>query len=281
LAAEMRQTLTAWAATGGADLDSVLLVGGGANAPGAEAYLSHELGTPVRQLPQLVLEGVTPDMVETLPRFANAISIALGASGRARDLDLRKGPLEFKRGFGILKEKAPLLSGLGAAILVSFLFATCAEHRMLSRDGEVLEKALATLSKEVLGQETTDPEEAKQLLEKAEGKDEADPMPRMDSFDVLVEISKAIPTSITHDIEEFDMQRSHVKINGVVGSAADAQTIATNLKGVKCFSDVKVAKVTQVVNSDRQKYALEFDVKCQEETAKKKKEGGAEPAPPE
>ena len=35
-------------------------------------------------------------------------------------------------------------------------------------------------------------------------------MPRMDAFDVMVEISKAIPTSVTHDIEELDMQRGHV-----------------------------------------------------------------------
>jgi len=37
-------------------------------------------------------------------------------------------------------------------------------------------------------------------------------MPHMDAFDVLVAISTAIPDTISHDIDEFDMQREHVKM---------------------------------------------------------------------
>ncbi len=137
--------------------------------------------------------------------------------------------------------------------------------------------ALSALSKDVLDQETTDGAEAIELLEKKKGQDEADPMPRMDAFDVIVELSKVIPLSVTHDIEEFDMQRGHVKINGVVSSTADAQMVAGGMKTHRCFSDVKISKITQVVNSDRQKYVLEFDVKCPEES-KKKKAPAKEPA---
>jgi general secretion pathway protein L len=280
LAGALRQSAAAWAAQSPAALQAVYLLGGGAQAPGAEAYLSAELGAPVRQLPKLELEGVPPEQVEGLPRFAKALAIAMSMSGRSRDLDLRRGPLSFQRGYGFLREKVPLLTGLGIAIAVSFLFSTWAELRTLGREEEALTKALSSLSKEVLGQETSDAEEARNLLDKAEGKDEADPRPALDAFDVLGEISKAVPMSVTHDIEEFDMQRGHVKVNGVVGSAQDAQTIAGNLKGVRCFSEVKVSKLTQVINSDRQKYVLEFDVRCPEEQVKKKKKTeGSEPAP--
>ncbi|HMR76459.1 MAG TPA: general secretion pathway protein GspL, partial [Polyangiaceae bacterium] len=72
-------------------------------------------------------------------------------------------------------------------------------------------------------------------------------------------------------IEDFDMQRGHLKLSGVVGSTQDAQQIATALKEVKCFEDVKISKITQVVNSDRQKYVLELDVRCPEDAPKKKK----------
>lgn len=281
LAAELRQTAAAWSTQSASVLEAVYLIGGGAYAPGAEAYLAAELGVPVRLLPKLTLEGVPPEQIEALPRFAKALGVALSMSGRGRDLDLRRGPLAFTRGYGFLREKVPLLVGLGLAILVSFAFATWAELRILGHEEEALGKALAQLSKEVLGQQTTDPEQAKALLEKAEAKEEADPMPSLDSLDVMVEISNAVPTSITHDIEELDIQRGHVKVNGVVGSAQDAQTIAANLKNVRCFTDVKVSKISQVVNSDRQKYVLEFDVRCPDEQAKKKKkaEGAAEPAP--
>ncbi|MCK6533850.1 MAG: pilus assembly protein PilM [Polyangiaceae bacterium] len=279
LASDLRQTAAAFAAQGGEPLSQIYLIGGGAAAPGAEAYLSHELGVPVGPLPRLGIEGVPPELADAMPRFAKAISIALGMSGRARDLDLRRGPLAFQRGYGFIKERVPLLTGLGVAILVSFAFAAWAELRTLGHDEEVLSRALATLSKDVLGQETTDPEEAKALLDKALGKDEVDPRPQVDAFDVMVEISKAVPSSVTHDIEELDVQRGHVKINGVVGSAEDAQTVASNLKNARCFNDVKISKVTQVINSDRQKYVLELEVKCPEDKRPKKKTEGGEASP--
>ncbi len=279
LASELRQTTAAFAAQGGEPLTQIYLLGGGAAAPGAEAYLAHELGVPVGPLPRLDVEGVPPELVEAMPRFAKAISIGLGLGGRARDLDLRRGPLAFQRGYGFIKDRIPLLTGLGVAILVSFGFAAWAELRTLVHDEEVLSRALASLSKQVLGQETTDPEEAKNLLEKSLGKDEVDPRPQSDAFDVMVEISKAVPSSVTHDIEELDVQRGHVKVNGVVGSAEDAQTIAANLKNVRCYNDVKISKMTQVINSDRQKYVLELDVKCADEKKAKKKTEGGEAAP--
>jgi general secretion pathway protein L len=280
LAGELRQTIAAWVAASGKDIEAMYLLGGGAHAPGAESYLAHELGLMVKQLPPLVMEGITPEIADTIPRFAKAISLAVGLSGRARDLDLRQGPLSYQRGFGFLKEKMPVLLGLAVAILVSFLFATWAELRTLNREEETLSAALSALTKEVLGQETADTEEASTLLEKAQGKDEADPMPPMDAIDVLVELSNAVPASVVHDIEEFDMQKTHVKVTGIVPSATDAQTIANNLKTAHCIADVKIAKVTQVINSDRQKYVLEFDAKCPEEAKKKKKpEAETEPAP--
>jgi hypothetical protein len=76
------------------------------------------------------------------------------------------------------------------------------------------------------------------------------------------------------------MQRGHVKVAGVVGSTADAQQIASDIGKSKCVKDAKIAKVTQQVNSDRQKYTLEFDVRCVDD-AKKKKEGAAGEKPAE
>ncbi len=275
LAAELRQTFVAWLAHGGDPVEAVFLVGAGAHAPGAENYLAHELGIVVRQLPALNLDGVTPDQAANVPRFAKAIALALGVAGRGHDLDMRKGALSFQRGFGFLKEKIPLLTGLAAAVLISFMFATWAEMRALSRDEETLTKALSALSKEVLGQPAETAEEAQDALNRAKGLAEKDPMPHMDAYDAIVELSKAVPMSITHDIEEFDMQRGHLMVKGVVSSKQDAQQIATAMKEVKCFEDVKIAKVTQVVNSDRQKYVLELDVRCPEDAKKKKGSGDA------
>lgn len=270
LAGEIRQTLVSWLSHDGEPVETIYLVGGGAELENADAYLAGELQIPVQKLPPLAVE-TTPELAQLVPRFAKAIALAVGLAGRQRDLDLRKGPLAYQRGYGFLKEKVPLLSGLAAAIFISFLFSTWAELRALSRDQEVLSSALASLSRDVLGQEATTAEEAVELLEKKKGQDESDPMPHMDAFDVIVELSKVIPMSVTHDIEELDMQRGHVKINAVVGSTADAQLVAGGMKAHRCFSDVKISKITQVINSDRQKYVLELDVKCPEDSGAKKK----------
>jgi general secretion pathway protein L len=272
LASELRQTFLSAAVAVGGDLQAAYLVGGGSAATGAAEYLAYEVGVPITPLPALELEGIADERAASIPRFAKAIALSLGASGRARDVDLRRGPLEFQRGFGFLKEKLPILSGLGAAIAISFVFSNWAQMRALDREHEMLVGQLEAISKEVLGESVTDSEGATEALARAQANEEADPMPTVDAFDVIVELSKVIPTSMIHDIEEFDMQRGHVKIAGVVGSTADAQSIATEMGNHACFKDAKIAKITQVINSDRQKYVLELDVRCGDDTAKKKPE---------
>lgn len=275
LAAELRQTLLSWAAHQGKEAAVVYLVGGGSLADGAASFLSQELGCPVEPLPALEIPGLTEEQALIVPRFAKAIALALGAAGRGHDIDLRRGPLAFQRGFAFLKEKAPLLVGLGAATVVSFLFATWAEVRALDRENAVLLEQLGALGKQMLGEEVRDAEMAVALLEKAQAADEVDPQPPMDAFDVIVEISKVVPSNVTHDIDEFDMQRGHVKLQGVVGSAAEAQNIATELGKHRCVqlpkSGTMIGKISQAINSERQKYVLEFDVKCPDERKKRKK----------
>ena len=271
LSSELRQTFLSASVAVSGDLQAAYLVGGGSAAQGAAEYLAYEAGVPITPLPALELEGVSEERAPSVARFAKAIALALGASGRGRDVDLRKGPLEYQRGFGFLKEKLPVLSGLGAAIAISFVFSNWAEMRALEREQEVLSAQLGSVSKEVLGEVVTDADAATEALTQAQASEEADPLPQVDAFDVIVELSKVIPSTMVHDIEEFDMQRGHVKVSGVVGSTAEAQQIASDIGKHKCVKDAKVAKITQQVNSERQKYVLELDVKCPEDAGPKKK----------
>ena len=271
LAAQLRQTMTAVAIQLEMPATAIYLTGGGAAAAGAEEYLASELGVPVFALPLPELEGLTDEHRAALPRFSRALGLALGLRGRPRDLDLRRGALSFQRGFAFVKERAPLLLALGGTILLSFFFSTWAELRSLGHEHERLSKELSSLSMEALREESDDPDHVRELLDTASGRTEIDPMPHIDAFDVMVELSKAVPTSIVHDVEELDVSREHTKIRGIVGSASEAQQIADALKQNKCFSDVKITKVSQVVNGTRQKYVLESELKCPEDSAAKKK----------
>ena len=284
LIVELRQTFLAFLASTDLAIESVILVGGGSGASGADQYLSHELGLPIRALPTFQLEA-TPEVVLALPRFAKALALAAGLSGKAVDLNLRSGELAYQRGFGFLKERAPLLAGLVVATLVSFLFASWADLHALGREHEELVRALGAQSSLVLGQELTEPDAVAEALTRAKTREEADPMPHIDAFDVIVELSDAVPMSVTHDVEEFDVDRTHVKVNGIVPKTEDAQNLASKMAENRCVSDSKIAKVSQVVSptpgDNRQKYVLEFELKCPEDAGPKKKPKATSDAPAE
>jgi general secretion pathway protein L len=233
----------------------------------------------VLPLPALHFDRLTPDQLELLPRFSKALGLALGVGGRPRDLDLRRGDLTLQRDYGFLKEKVPLLSGLAAAIAISFFFSAWAQSVALEKEREQLAQQLSARTTEAFGTPIEDPEEVQSKLELAKKRVTEDPMPHMDAFDVINAISESIPMDITHDIEEFDMVRSQVKLRGIVSSTEEAQDITNTLKQHRCFKNAKIGKITQVVNGTRQKYALEFDVACPEDEkgkAKKKKAQGAD-----
>lgn len=279
IAASIRQTFLAFQLQGGAPVATLYLTGEGAGIAGAEAYLSAEVHAPVLSLPAPIGLEVAESERANVPRFSKAIGAALGLGPRPRDPDLRQGPLGFQRGYAFLKEKAPILSGLVTAIFISFAFSAWSESKALEKQQATLVEELGQVTKVVLGEEATDVDAAKELLQKRRALEDSDPMPHMDAFDVLIEVSNAIPQAIIHDIDEFDMQRERVKVTGIVGSASEAQEIASKLKEHRCFQEQRLGKVTQVVNSDRQKYGLEWDVRCPEDQsskpAKKKPEESA------
>jgi general secretion pathway protein L len=267
LARELRTTIAAHRAQGGDPPVRLFLAGGGAYVSGAEAFLSSALEIPVEALPAPALEpvAITADQAATMARFAKAIGLALALGPRAVSLNLRKGPLAFERGFAWVKERVPLLAGLGAVLLVSFLFGAWAQLYAKSKERVVLEKALGIVTKEVLGEQTESAERANELLSKQTASTDEDPLPHADAFDVMVKLSEHIPSSLTHDIEELDVQKGHVVVHGIVGSIPDAQQIRTNMAEEPCFSDAKITRTNAQVGGTAQKYVLEFDIKCPED----------------
>jgi general secretion pathway protein L len=260
---ELKQTLVSWSADSEHPIDVLYLCGGGALAVGIVEYLEAHLGCPVAQLPGLRFESVKPEYAAMVPRFAKAIALALSLRAGASDLNLRQGPLTYQRGYGFLKDKIPLLVGLGAVVLMSFLFSAWAESRALASENDALAEAMAILSKEILEEETYDVEEVLDLLDTGM-KSEKDPQPEIDGFGLAVALAEQIPKDYEHDIAELDLQRGHVKLTGLVNDTEHAQKIAEALKERRCFQDVKILKISQQVKSERQKYAMEFNVKCQD-----------------
>jgi general secretion pathway protein L len=276
LARELRQTLAAWRASGGGLLDTMYISGGGALAPGADVFLSGELGVTVRMLPMPSFEGLSPEQIAQLPRFAKALGLALSLGQRGRHLNLRQGSLKFERGFGFLRDRIPALVALGVVIVLSGVFSMWAELRALGAERDVLEKALFVVAKEVLGEGTADPERVKTLVEQGPGGKDSDPLPPVDAFDVLAQLAESIdPASLKHDLDEVDVQRGSpqsvpkVTLHGVVPKVQDAEDLSTLLKQFPCFQEVKVVKTSQQIGGEGQKYHMEFELRCPTPGAKK------------
>ncbi len=270
LAAQLRQTLVGHSVGSGGVPQKAYLLGSGASLEGVHAFLADRLGLPFETPLECTLDGLSGDMARLLPRFARSLATAQRLV-RGKGLDLRQGPLGFQRGFGFLKEKTPLLLGLGAAVLISFMFATWAESRSLDRERESLEAQLQSVTGAVFGEGTTDPEEAQSLITQSQGQKAEDPMPYLDGFGVAVAIAEAIPASVVHDIEELDVQKGKLTLRGIVNSTEDAQTVSKALDEHRCIEGANISKITQVVNSQREKYLLEATVRCPEDPSDKKK----------
>ena len=285
LARELRTTIAAHRSQGGEAPVRLFLAGGGAYVSGALAFLSSALELQVEVLPTPTLDapGLAADHTAVMARFAKAIGLAVGLGPRPIGLNLRKGPLAFERGFAWVKEKVPLLAGLAAVILVSFLFSAWAQLYAKGREKVVLENALALVTKDVLNDETREAARASELLAAQTATTDEDPLPHGDSFDVMVKLSELIPPSMTHDIRELDIQKGHVVVNGVVGSIPDAQAIKASVAQERCFTEPKITRTTAEVGGTSQVYVLEFDIKCPEDMkggAKKPASTAASAAPP-
>lgn len=283
---EIRQSISAFRAAGGAEISRIHLAGAGASslASGEEpsplqAFFQAELGIEIADLPPMQLEPMPAERAASLPRFVKALALALSMLPRQKVMNLRRGPLAYERGYAFLRDKIPVLSGLSVVIIASFFFSAWAEMRGLDHERDTLQEALAKLSQEVLGEETRDPDRAMSLLSRGPGSADEDPMPYVDAFDVMVQLSKTVPEDIEHDVEELDVQRGKVTIHGIVPTIPDAQEVASGLRNYRCFQDVKIVRTNQVVGDNRQKYVLELDIKCpvEKKDDKKSDSEGAKP----
>jgi general secretion pathway protein L len=275
LVRDLKQTFAAWRSGGGQLLSRAIVVGAGRAVSGLEGVFASELGVTVVDLPKLAIDEVTPEQEAMLPRFAKAIGLALSLSRRSSDLNLRQGPLAAQESFAFLREKTPLLSGLAAAIAVSFGFSVFAEMRALNVERKSLEEQLSVVTKAHFGKPTNDPKEAADLLQAAiDGKSD-DPLPAMDAFDVMVALSDRVPRDMIHDVADFDFKKNAVTLKGMVSSGEDAEKLQKNVAEHECFKEVNLSHTTKLKEKNRYKYTLEFKIDCSKAKGDKKSAAAA------
>jgi len=257
----LRQSFSAWQGAGGAAPTVAFLSGDEAGLTADAVAEATGLDRDhIGGLPQGTLEMAPTASPTALWEAPVAVALSLRGLGRGRRLDLRKGPLALKGGAQVLRERAPYLAAAAVAVVMFWGMATWARYQGLSTERNRLQETLSAVTQEVFGRPILDTEEA---MERARGtRDEVvDPMPSVDAFDVVGVLSRRIPETIRHDVEQLDIQREHVQLQAIVSTLQDRDRVVEALSSYPCFPGVRPGRVTSSPDN-RQKYTLDIELRC-------------------
>ena len=255
LVRELRQTLAAYRAGGGAQPHKLLLTGGGARLRGLPEHLEVELGLPAARLElrsddPFIASGVRlgvgdEGLSTTLP--SHALGLALAAAAPVPQVNLRKGDLAYRSDYSYLRGKAAYLA---VAVLAVLLFAgvnAVAALRASRKEADALEFQLKKATIELFGEPRMDPKAVSEEL-KGGPKGGAPPIPTTTAYDVLDEISRHVPTTdkLKLDILELDIKPKKTYLKATAESAQQIDDLVDALGKIDCFEKIEKGKISSV-----------------------------------
>lgn len=274
---ELRQTMAAWRLEGGAPPSNFYVCGAMAAREGCDAWLAEIVGAPVEVLPLPAAPGADES---TRATFARAAALAGRSLGRGKRLNARQGEFATKQTMTVLRQHLPLIAGCAAAMLIAFLFSSYARYTVLEARHQQLEDELARVTERYFGVEARTADTARRLL--TGGAERRDPMPIFDAYDALAAISESISESITHDVQQLEIdlgdgeESGRFQLRGSVRQAADSSQIRNALADYRlvqrrgdnevrlaCFRDLQLGSTDRV--GEVYRYRLEGKIHCRPE----------------
>ncbi|MGE0791429.1 MAG: type IV pilus biogenesis protein PilM [Sandaracinaceae bacterium] len=278
LSRELKQTLAAYRMEGGLSPSAFYACGAMATREGTAAWLSTILGAPVEVLPLPAAPGAD---AADLPAYSRAAALAGRTLGRGRRLDARQGEFAAKQAANALRQHVPLIGACAFVILAAFIFSSYARYSVLDARHSQLEDQLAHVTEQYFRTEERSPDEALALLERGARGD--DPMPDFDAYDALAGISSVIPESITHDVQQLQIdlgdgdETGRFSLRGTVDSESDFDAVVTALRGHRlvrgegdtaerlvCFHNLEPGDTSGTAEG-RRSYRLEGEIGCRPE----------------
>jgi general secretion pathway protein L len=261
---ELRQTMAGFRARDRTPVESVLLTGGGAALIGLPEHLQEELALPVT-----LFAPETGGRMDDLPeaeagqgRFTLAAAVAWAGARGGKEIDLRRGPFEYKASLSVLRQKAAHLGALVAAVLVCAAIDGSVALARLNKQKDQLQAELKSATQELFGAPRMDAKAVSLLLKKG-FREEMAPLPKATAFELLGEISRHLPPAdkIKLDITEIDIKAKKGVIRGTVDSAAAVGDMVMALKQMECFEDIAQGAINDVSGGAKQ-FVLNITSKC-------------------
>ena len=277
LVREIHQTLNSHIANGGNPVRKVLLCGGGARLQGIVPYFSEQLGLPVEEFKPTMFHSDVQPFEAGLSSEYGVLAMCLAGTGilpKSRRFNFRRGEFTFKGDTEAVRQKIMIAVLCFLGIVGAWVFSSVSRYMAVSAQADQVKQFLEDETQRVLGQKTVSRVTIENKMNPQEGV--KSPMPQKDAYDIVIELSKRIPESVVHDVDELDIKPRHVKIRGKVDGElkvaegdiddASADLSPTDLIKSKlsefeeCFTSFKLPRVRTV--NERQEYTMEIESTC-------------------
>lgn len=265
-----QRSIASFRAKGAPDIQQVYLSGPGSFTDEINEWLSEKLHMAVSTLP--LPEAPMMDD-SSLPLFAKALALVGRAISKRKRINLRQGEFAPRRSASVLLRYSTLLSSCVIAILFSIIFSIYSQRSLLTNEHALLQKKLATITKEVFGESLLDMNKVENLMNNSRSND---PLPRFDAFDALDTLSDIISADISHDIKNLRIEigdekhEGRFELKGTLGTIEQRDEVALKLEEHECFEEMDKGRTTTSRDKDRINYQLEAVIRCPGDTAPKK-----------
>ena len=264
LAREVRATLRAWRARSGQTprpVRRLLLAGEAARLPELAEVLGAEVEGTVSPL-ELSGPAAAKIAPDEAPSFALALALALrGHQGtRAPRLNLRRGDLAYTRDFEHLRGKVARLGAWAALLLLLAMVSSGVKVFALSRQEQLLDKALCDTTQKLVGKCYENDELAVAAL-KGKGTAAAS-VPKNSAVDILAELSSRSPHDVSLRYDRVEITRDKLHLQGVTDAAENVDKIVSGMRASRCFGDAHSGGARKRASDGRFEFTIDSDLTC-------------------
>ncbi|MBM7114738.1 pilus assembly protein PilM [Archangium primigenium] len=263
---ELRPSFKAFTARSRRPVTSVLLCGGTARMPGLAEQLSRDLGLPTRVLSLPLGASVNlPEAEHPVAQQAYSLALRGQASGaKAPRFNLRRGEFAFKGDYDYLKDKVGLLASFAATLLLLLIASGVVRNSVLARREAQVDRVLCDVTQRILGSCEKNYDLALNRLKGVESPTAA--LPKLSAVNLLAELTQRVPADVPVTFDRIDIDLERISVRGVTDSSKQIDTIASAIRGHRCFKEVKEGKVEKTREGNKVSFRLDIQVQCEGQT---------------